>query len=329
MPNYSRRSFLNSSLLAAAALSLKSNAFGSVINGGDEAPQEGYRNPVVKPQICIFSKHLHWISDYYEMASFAADLGFDGIDLTVRKNGHVSPERVKEDLPRAKTSIEKAGLKVHMLTTDIVATSSFTEDILKTAAGLGIPSYRMGWIPYKPDAAIPEQIKSVSSQLATLAAMNKKYGIRGEYQNHSGTNFGASVWDIWLAIKDIDPRYLGCQFDILHATVEGANSWKNDLKLLKDYIQTIDIKDFHWENNEGKWGIKKVPLGSGMVNFKNYFSLIKQYGITGPLSMHFEYPLGGAESGSRKLSISRQEAADAMKKDLNKLKEILKEAGLI
>ena len=328
MSQISRRSFLNSSLLAAAALSLKSNAFGSVINAGYEPSSEGNQNSVGKPEICIFSKHLHWIEDYYEMASFAAGLGFDGIDLTVRKNGHVSPERVKEDLPRAKAAIEKAGLKVHMLTTDIVDTSGATEDILKTAAALGIPSYRMGWIPYKPDSPIPDQIQSVTSQLKTLAGMNKKYGIRGEYQNHSGTNFGASVWDIWLAIKDIDPRYLGCQFDILHATVEGANSWKNDLKLLKDYIQTIDIKDFHWENTKGKWGIKKVPLGSGMVNFKAYFDLIKQYGITGPLSMHFEYALGGAESGSRKLSISRQEAADAMKKDLNTLKEMLTEARI-
>ena len=34
-----------------------------------------------------------------ELAKAAADLGFDGVDITVRKGGHILPERVKQTLP--------------------------------------------------------------------------------------------------------------------------------------------------------------------------------------------------------------------------------------
>ena len=52
-----------------------------------------------KMPICIFSKHLQWCN-YKEMADLAGEIGFDGVDLTVRPKGHVLPERVEEDLSR-------------------------------------------------------------------------------------------------------------------------------------------------------------------------------------------------------------------------------------
>ena len=49
----------------------------------------------------MFSKTLHWISDYQILANTVAEMGFDGIDLTVRPEGHVLPEKVILDLPKA------------------------------------------------------------------------------------------------------------------------------------------------------------------------------------------------------------------------------------
>src|SRR5215471_18287569 len=51
-------------------------------------------------KISVFSKHFQW-TNCREMAAIAKDIGFDGIDLTVRQSGHVLPERVEEDLPKA------------------------------------------------------------------------------------------------------------------------------------------------------------------------------------------------------------------------------------
>jgi len=73
--------------------------------------------------------------------------------------------------------------------------------------------------------SMADNLKHIQNQVAQLAALNKKYAIRGQYQNHSGANFGSSIWDLWMVLKEIDSPWMGSQYDILHATVEGANSW--------------------------------------------------------------------------------------------------------
>ncbi len=50
-----------------------------------------------KMPICIFSKHLQWCN-YKEMADLAGEIGFDGVDLTVRPKGHVLPEEVRQEM---------------------------------------------------------------------------------------------------------------------------------------------------------------------------------------------------------------------------------------
>src|SRR5579864_8304221 len=95
-----------------------------------------------KLKIAIFSKHLQFLQGD-EMARTAADIGFDAVDITVRKGGHIEPGRVKQELPGLVAIIKKHGLDVPMITTDIVdVTTPYTEDILRTMADLGIHHYR-------------------------------------------------------------------------------------------------------------------------------------------------------------------------------------------
>ncbi len=275
-----------------------------------------------KKSINVFSKNLHWL-DYNGMAGVAAELGFDGIDLTVRPEGHVVPERVAEDLPKAVEAMKKAGLNVHMIATAITnADDKFTEPILKTASSLGIGYYRMGWINYDDKKSISDNHGYFKSQMTKITALNKKYQIRGDYQNHSGLSFGSPVWDLWMILKDLDAEWIGSQFDIMHAQVEGGNTWQLGLKILKSHIKTIDIKDFIWVKAD-TWKPQVVPLGQGMVDYTKYLRLLKEYDLTGPFSMHFEYPLGGVEHGAKQISISKQDVMTAMKRDLDLFRKML------
>lgn len=316
-----RREFLMKSVLASAGLSMMSS---TATNANiDAADRPGKRS------INVFSKNFHWL-DYNGMAEAAAQLGFDGIDITVRPEGHVIPERVAEDLPKAVEAVKKAGLKVHMITTAIVsADDKFTEPILKTASSLGIGYYRMGWINYDEKKSMNDNLDSFKVQMSKLAALNRKYKIRGDYQNHSGLSFGSPVWDLWMVLKDIDAEWIGSQFDIMHAQVEGGNAWQLSLKLLKSNITTIDIKDFIWSKTDKGWKAEVVPLGEGMIDYKKYLQLLKEYNLDGPFSMHFEYPLGGVENGAKQITVSKQEVMTAMKRDLTKFRSMLSEAGII
>ncbi len=273
--------------------------------------------------IHLFSKHLQWL-DYEGMSKVAKEIGFDGLDLTVRRKGHVLPENVEKDLPKAVKAMQKHGLKVEMMTTNITNIQEpNTEKILKTASQLGIKSYRMGWLKYKDNQPIVEQIEAFKPQLKELEEMNEFYKIRGDYQNHAGTSVGAAVWDIWLLIKDLNPKWIGCQYDIRHAMVEGMHSWEVGLRLLQTHIQSLDIKDFIYLKKVDEWDVMNTPIGEGAVDFQKYFQLLHDLKIKAPISIHAEYDLGGANHGTRKLTIPAEKVIAALKQDLIRLKKMM------
>src|ERR1700732_4054348 len=116
---------------------------------------------VVRPKlkVAIFSKHLQFVPDGEGLAQAATEIGFDAIDLTVRKGGHVEPERARQELPGMVAAIRKRGLEVPMITTDIIDIETpYAEDILKAMADLGIRNYRWGGLKYAPDRPYAEQL---------------------------------------------------------------------------------------------------------------------------------------------------------------------------
>jgi L-ribulose-5-phosphate 3-epimerase len=315
--NLSRREFLTS---AAAGLAMTPLA---------EAAGRTFLKNEKKFQICIFSKHLQWL-DYPGMAQTAAELGFDGVDLTVRRRGHVLPERVEDDLPKAVEAVKAAGIKPLMMTTDINDPDDpKTEKVLKTASALGIRYYRLGYYVYSEDESITATLEQAEPKIKDLAAMNKHFNIHGAYQNHAGSRYvGAPVWDLWELLKNLDPKYIGCQFDIRHATVEGGQTWPLHLRLMSKYIKTLVIKDFRWEKTNNKWQTINCPLGQGAVDFDGYFKLLKKLSISGSISVHYEYDLGGANHGATKLTMEKEKVLKAIRKDLEFLKTKLNENDL-
>ncbi len=329
--NHSRRHFVKAAALAVSGLSTGLTGFGNAGRAGAWQTQPGGAAPKTaagSSPVCIFSKHLQWL-DIPEMAKAAADMGYAGIDLTVRKGGHVEPEKAVTELPRAVEQIRKAGLDVPVIATNLIDPKDpLTGAVLRTAGKLGIKSYRTGPLTYDASLGVAKSLEKFKKQLTELAALNKKHNIQGAYQNHSGVRVGASVWDLWVLLKDVDPRWMGVQYDPKHATAEGGMSWVHGLDLLKNHISSMDIKDFYWEKREGKWRHRQVPLGEGMVDFKQFFGLVRQYNITGPMSIHFEYPLGGAQEGNKQLTVPAEEVLAAMKRDLQTLRTMLREANI-
>src|SRR5690349_6697912 len=87
---------------------------------------------VDEPMIAVFSKHLQWLP-VAEIGPLVVASGFRAVDLSVRPGGHVLPERVEEDLPRAVETLAKYGLTVPMITTAITdASDPLTRRVLTT-----------------------------------------------------------------------------------------------------------------------------------------------------------------------------------------------------
>lgn len=278
--------------------------------------------------ICVFSKHLQFL-DYDEMAETAAEIGFDGVDLTVRPGGHVLPENVEKDLPEAVNAVEKAGLKVPMMTTAITDAGDFeSQAILGTAANKGIKIYRMGYMKYDFEKGVEKTLNDKRPLIDKLVELNEFFSIIGNYQNHDGIDIGAAIWDLWILFKNHDSEWIGSQYDIRHNTVEGGHSWPVDLQLISPYIHSLVLKDFKWGIVDGKWRTINTPIGEGMVDFPRFFKILKEMKIGGPISMHFEYPLTDKPIEEMGVKIAKEQVSSAMKKDLEMVNKYLQEADL-
>ena len=294
-------------------------------------PLMGFNTPIFNApkdsiSVNLFSKHLQFLN-YNDMAAAASEIGFDGLDLTVRPKGHVLPERVVDDLPKAAEAMSKYGMLPNMFTTNVWDITDKKQIlILKTASELGFQSYRTGWLKYPKDKSIPESQSKYGQQAKALEIVNKDLSLVGCYQNHAGNHVGAPIWDLPSILGVTNNKHIGCQYDIRHAVVEGGASWELGLRLIKPFIKSIVIKDFKWGVVKGKWKPINTPLGEGMVDFKAYFSLLKKYKINVPISLHLEYDLGGAEHGDRDIKIDKKIVFSKMKKDLTFLKEAWRQA---
>jgi len=313
MDSVNRRSFVKTAALSGAGLALAPTLSGSSLLTKEAAGKSW--------NIHFFSKHLQFL-DYQGAAEACAEAGMSGADLTVRPGGHVLPENVERDLPLAVKAFKTAGLKIEMMASGITDPEDpLTETVLRTASEWGINYYRLGYYRYDHKISMVNNLEKIKKQMSGLARLNEKYQIHGAYQNHAGSNFGAPVWDLWTVIKDMDPQWTGVQYDVRHATVEGNRSWPLGMRLLKDHIRCMVIKDFTWGVQDGRAREVNVPVGEGVVDFAAYFKLVKELGVHGPITMHLEYEMFPDKDMVQ--AQKRDHAISLMKKDLAALKQYL------
>lgn len=243
-----------------------------------------------RPPLCLFSKHLPHL-DYDALAQAAKQIGFDGVDLAVRPGGHVLPERVAEDLPRAVTRLRARGLSVPMITTGLVtAADPAARPTLAAAGRLGVGCFKPGYWQYRTGDGVEARISEVRRDAAGLVQLAKEHSVAAGFHNHSGDYVGAAVWDIRAIIADLDPQWAGYYFDPCHATAEGGLAgWSLALRMALARLKMVAIKDFYWEKTGAKWNMTMCPLGQGMVDWTRFFSMLAAARFSGPISLHVEY----------------------------------------
>lgn len=274
--------------------------------------------PAAAPRIqfCTFTKFLQHLT-FEQLAAALAPLGLDGIEAPVRPRGHIEPEQVPSELPRLVEALRARNLSILCLTSGInqVSADQHTESVLRNAAKLGIPRYRMNYYKYDLSKPIRPQLEDFRAQLRDLVALNRELGIQAVYQNHSGSNFvGAPIWDIYDLVREHDPRYAALAFDIGHATVEGGLSWEIDFALVQSHLGMIYVKDAAWLDRKRIY----VPLGEGTVN-PSFFKRVQSLPSIPPVSLHVEYLPEEKNPGEA----TTRTHLDAIGRDLAKLKGLL------
>lgn len=280
-------------------------------------------------QLVMFSKHLGPLT-IPEAGKAVKELGFYGLDLTVRPGGHVLPENVKSALPEAVRQLKELGLTVPMITTGIVdAADPASEAIMATAAGQGIRELKLGYWPYRPFGTLQSQLDAARKAMDGIEVLARRQDVRASIHVHSGDYLSAEAGNIYLLLKDRDPHYVGAYLDPGHMTLEGAASgWKLGIDLLQNYVSTVAVKSFGLfpekdaEHGDTRWVDKIVPLREGMVRWREVFKCLKQLGWDGVVTFHSEYQ--GRQSW-RDLTVP--ELIEQTREDLAYLRPIIRGAG--
>jgi sugar phosphate isomerase/epimerase len=324
--------------------------------GAAQTPAAG---SIKKLKVDAYSRHLQWLRTADQVAEAVVEMGFDGVDLTVRPYpGHVDPEKVAQELPLFVKTLREHGLQVVTITCPITDTDSpNAERILETASSLGITHYWWGTFRYEQGKPVMPQLEALKPRVAKLAALNAKYKMTAMYHTYSGGGtVGAAIWDLLHVLKEFDPKQVGFHYDIGHMTNAGGNgTWALNMRAAGPYIAGISAKDSQFEPtfaasgggpltpematvaaSSGRrgggtpgWRVRQVPLGTGMIDLPQVASILKEIGFSGPIEIQAEYPNGGAESAQDKITLPRQLVLGAMKRDLLALKMSFGPSGLL
>ncbi len=249
------------------------------------APKLALAKPKKRNTLSVFTKTLQMLS-YDDLADVIAELGFDGIEGTIRPGGQITPEQVPDELPKMVAALKKRGLEMTIIASGVNdPRDKVSMRQLEVAAKLGVKRYRMKYFKYDLKRPVAGQLDEIRPQLKDLVAVNKALGIQAVYQNHSGSNyFGAPLWDLWLLFKEHPVEHLAVALDTGHTTVEGTNSWPIQANLLRPHLGALYLKDYTWIENKKTL----VPLGQGNVD-SGYPRRLLKSGYTGPVNLHVEY----------------------------------------
>jgi L-ribulose-5-phosphate 3-epimerase len=289
---FTRRDWMQAVVRAPLAVAAAAAAEASE---GGQAPSSGNGQA---PAFCFFSKHLPDLG-WSDLGRVVKEIGFDGVDLTVRSKGHVLPERAVDDLPRAIDAIRSRGIGVPMITTELTSSSHPTaRPLLQAAARSGVRYFKPGYWYYRsPD--VRARVNEVAADLEGLAALARECGIEMGFHNHAAY-VGAALWDVAPALDRLDARWVGYYFDPRHAVAEGGGgAWKAAAHLAASRLKMVALKDFFWAKGEKGWRIEDCPLGEGAVDWSWVADRLHEARFAGPISIHLEYEIPGRTAQER------------------------------
>lgn len=221
-----------------------------------------------------------------QMAQTLDEIGLD-LELTLRKQGHITPEKAPDELPAMVAALAKKKRRILWVALDTVRPDEpHWEKALRTAKQLGIPQYRHRGFQYTPGKPLKPQIASFNRMAKEFAAANREIGIQAVYQIHAGPRHaGSAAWDLDLILDGIDPKHFGVAMDTRHVMVEQGLAWPTAVQLLAPRTVALCVKSFAWEGDN----VVDLPLGQGRVKKPIIDQVIAAHGGPLPICIHIEY----------------------------------------
>lgn len=236
-------------------------------------------------RVIVFTKPFGAV-DMVELADRLAELGVDGADLVVRDGLTVTPADPRGIVTAARV-LERVGLRLEVVTTDLVYADPNAERILGACAEAGVSLVRAGFFRYHPDQGYARYLELARRELAGLARIAADHGVRLAVQLHHGTIHPSAahalrlIGELGSVLVYADPG---------NQAKEGSEDWRLSLDLIGDRLACVGVKNAAWRHGSEGWACEWVPLAGGVVPWPDIITGLRERGCTGPLSLHVFYP---------------------------------------
>jgi sugar phosphate isomerase/epimerase len=245
-------------------------------------------------QIVLNSKFFSTLS-VRELAAKAQELGFDGIDVSVRPGHPVNPDNVATALPAAVTVWKERGLVCPLATAPVTLVNPDAPEVQPLYAGCavaGVPRVKIGFFPFTPGEDYWARVQAARRALEGFARVGEQYGVQTVYQVHSGPVLGSNCAGLMHLLSGLDPRWVGAYPDVGHMVLDGED-YPMGLAMVREYLSIVAVKDaYHAPQPAGReppFLPRFVPLGRGAVNWRRALGALKALGFDGAFSVHTEY----------------------------------------
>jgi sugar phosphate isomerase/epimerase len=247
--------------------------------------------PRTTPVVCLYSQHLIKV-EYEAVGMVLRDLGFDGCDMAVVPGSHIPPEQAGSDLMRGIEAVSGVGLEVPLISTSVTSGADPNgRQILGIAGFMGIPLFRPGYWKYGNAPNRDVRLAAVQHEILGLASVARAYNIATALHNSTGDCVGAGLRDLDGILRNIDPRWVGYNFDPGFATeTAGVDALGGLMELAMPKLKAVTVRDFTW--NKDKTDARKAapcPLGEGIVDWRPFFTALARAHFVGPITIEVRY----------------------------------------
>ena len=231
-----------------------------------------------------------------ELGERAVELGYDGLDLTVRPGYTVNPNNVAEELPPAARLWESMGVGCQMISAsgDLIDPAAGEAQRLFQAAGeAGVPRIKIGYFRYTAGQSFGAALAAARRALEGFEALSRRTGVQTVCHTHSGMCLGSNCAGLRDLLDGRDPAHVGAYPDLGHLAINGEDVLMA-LPMVRERLAAIGAKDGRHVRDErpnprAAYTRVMVPLGQGAAEWRDALSLLHEWRFEGPISVHTEY----------------------------------------
>jgi len=233
----------------------------------------------------------------------SAGAGYEGVELRVHGNCHVSLQELQRRCVEIKRQVEAHRLELRGYSTcfgvneagaidamiDICARTGVryfgvTLPLAGVAAVRNLGSDRAVVPSYREGMPAGEILRTVRLTLQHLARRTKLAGVCALLEIHWGTVM-SSFSSAHALVRGLDPDAIAITFDPANMVIEGKEDWEYGIDLLREHLANVHIKNASWVRAGGHWSWQWDGLQQGMVEWPELFRLLASRGYRGMLAM--------------------------------------------